>query len=228
MSQTQVGIYNLALSAVGSRDTLASISENTPGARECNRWYEPVRRTAFRAAHWKSLREYSRLPLLTERNTAEDWVDTDPHPGWLYAYGAPNDMVAPRYLTTFQTFDSGIYASSSVQAIFTNVEDAVLCYTADRTDPSLWDNALYMAVVHALAGYIAIPVSGKRDRSRDLLDAANKAIAEARADTANAMERKYDTIPDWIASRGYSGGIASTRYIADYGPLFATVGGPLG
>lgn len=227
MPQSQVDLYNLALSACGSRDSVALITENTNGARFCNRWYEPVRRHVYAAAHWPTLKRHARLGLLQERNTAADWVSTDPDPGWVYAYSAPNDMVAARHLSTYERFSTGVYPSMNVRAVFCDTEDAILTYTKDETDLSLLDAGLYMCFVYGLAMHIARPLTGKADRSKELAEMANRLIAEARASAANESAGFIDSLPEWISRRGYSGGTNSVRYVAPYGTMFSATGAPV-
>lgn len=226
MAQSQIDLYNLALSACGSRDSVAAVTENTAGARYCQRWYEPVRQQAFRAAHWNSLTAYARLGLLATRGDSTDWTTTDPSPGWLYAYSVPNDMVMARYLTEFQRFVVEPFPSQNVQAINTDVEDAILCYTKDETDPGLWDNGLYIAVAMALAAHIARPLTGKRDRVNDLLMDANRQILEAQVQNANERMNRLDWVPEWIQRRGYAGGISVEPYVVPFGAVFQAPGAP--
>lgn len=227
MAQSQIDLYNLALSACGATGSVATIFETGVLARTCNRWYEPVRLFIFRSAHWACLTRHARLGLLVERDTTADWVSTDPQPGWIYAYGAPSDMVAARHLTDYSRFGTGVYVPTNVPAIFTDTEDAILTYTADVTDVSLWDVGLYMALVYGLAMHIARPLTGKRERSRDLMESANMLIAQARADSANEQAGVQDSLPEWIEARGYAGGINRTRYIAPFGQMLTATGAPV-
>lgn len=225
MTQSVTNLYNLALGACGSRGSVASVSETTIEATLCNVWYAPVRAQVFRSAHWNSLREHTRLALLVERDLDEDWVSTDPEPGFVYAYSAPAYMAAARYLTTYERFRVGTY--NNARAIFTDVEDAILCFTEDKTNVSVWDASLYLAVAYALAAHICPKLTGKAQRSDSLLQKANIIITQARVDSANEKQENFDVLPDWIQARGYRGGTSIDRYVAPYGPQLSLMGAPV-
>lgn len=224
MAQSVTAIYNLALSAISSRKLTSSPGENSREAEMCDLWYEPVRRTIFRAAHWHSLKSYSRLALLMERVDGSIWESDDPIPGWKYAYAAPGDMAAPRHLSNYQRFTTGVYEASSRFAVFCDVEDVILCYTQDRTDPTLWDNDLYLAVAFGLAAHICLPLTGKAARARDILAMANDKITQARVTSANEPDGYNDTLPEWIEARGYTGAPSRDRYISPYGNMLTMPG----
>ena len=217
MADNEVSIYNMALNAIGTRDNVAATTEESREAEVCRLWFGPVRDHVLRAAPWPSTRAYARLALLAERDDTLAWASTDPEPGFRYAYAAPSDMLYPRNLTSFGRFTLGIYAGQ--KAIMTQDENALLAYTMQQTTISLWDAQLKMAIAHALAAFIAMPLHGKPSRAKQAQDVANQLITEARVNMANTDENVYETIPDWIAARGYAGTSPATRYIYPYGPM---------
>lgn len=217
MADNEVSIYNMALNAVGTRDNIAATTEESREAEVCRLWFGPVRDHVLRAAPWPSTRAYQRLALLAERDDTLAWAEGDPEPGFRYAYAAPTDMVYPRNLNTFGRFVLGVHEDQ--RAIFTQDELALLAYTKQQTNIALWDVQLKMAIVHALAAFIAMPLHGKAGRARQAQDTANSLILEARVNAANTDENVYETIPDWIAARGYAGSAPNTRFIYPYGPM---------
>lgn len=227
MAQSQTELYNLALSAVGARKTVSAPTENSREAEQCNLWYGSVRANIFRAAHWGSIKRFARLGLLVERDTAADWVTTDPEPGFIYSYSLPVGCVAARYLSTFERFTTGVYYSTNVRALFTDMEDAVLCYSFDQTNTALWDHSLYLAVAYGLAAHICLPLSGKPERASGLIKASNAIIAEARAQSANEQQGTIETLPEWITTRGYKGSPSTTRYFAPFGEYLSMMGAPV-
>ena len=226
MAKDLVNIYNLALSTVGTRAKVSSPTEQSKEVETCNIWYEVSRDVVFRAAYWPSTRSHRRLAVLKERtNLSDDWTVDDPSPDWTFAYGAPSDMIAPRYLTTFGRFVLEWWRPTTgpaVMAIMTDQEEAILQYSFRQDNMEQWDDSLYLAVVYSLAMNIAMPLTGKLSRVKAARDAGNLIIGEARANVANAEENRLDVVPDWISARGYGEQAPRTKYYWPFGPALAT------
>ena len=104
MATDETGMYNLALSVVGSESSVADPTEEAREAEVCRLWYSTVVESVLRAARWPSARAVIRLALLQERDFDVDWVAADPEPPWKYAYAYPSDMLRPRYQTSYARF----------------------------------------------------------------------------------------------------------------------------
>lgn len=221
MAATKVAIFNLALSAVGTRATVSAAGESTREAEVCDLWYDEVVFQLLHAAPWASTTGVERLTEIKERDAAEDWVAGDPEPGWRFAYEAPEDMLRPRHLSTYERFELSIMADDT-HAIMTDAEDALLVYTKKQETTSKWDPALTMAIVYALASHIALPLQGKPERARYLVEMANIKAMEARVASANTDESQLETIPPWISARGYASGAPTSRYVYPFGPLLSS------
>lgn len=219
MITDEVSIYNLALNAVGTRSNITSPTEKSREAEVCRLWFGPVRDQVLRAAPWPSCRAWQRLAVLKERDTNVSWTEGDPDPEYAYAYSTPSDMISPRFLAGYQRFSLQSFPGNQL-AIMTNEALALLCYTKRQTVISLWDAGLQMAIVYGLASYIAMPLHGKAARAQNALNQANTLILDARAAAANDSVEKVDTIPDWIAARGYGNSPIETRYYYPSGALF--------
>lgn len=217
---TEVGLYNLALSLTGAKAKVATTTEASREAEACYLWYSDVRDLVLNAAPWDSIKSVRKLELVAERDTEEDWEDYDPPEGMTYAYALPSDYLRARYLSTFERFTLG-QDHSNVKRLFTNVENAVLVYSRTQTSITLWEQPLKMAIVHGLAAYIARPLTGKADLATNLLQAANDILSAAKTEMANSGEMQFESIPDWIAARGYSGSAPSTRFIFPSGSLLS-------
>lgn len=219
MATSEVEIYNLALSAVGT----GSVSATTEASREaeiCRLWFGTVRDHVLRAAPWPSAKAHARLAVLAERDDTLAWVDGDPDPGFMYAYAAPSDMLTPRHLTDYSRFTLSVHGD--VKAIMTNTEDALLYYTRSQTNISLWDVQLQMAIVFALGAMIGMPLHGKPSRVKTAQDQANALILQAREGEANTDNNEIDTVPSWLVARGYAENAPATRYYFPYGPMIST------
>lgn len=216
----EVSIYNMALDVVGTRARVSLPSENSREAEVCRLWFGPVRDRILRAARWPSAKAWGRLALLKERADNTTWTDLDPEPGYQFAYAPPSDMLAPRYLAGYQSFNLSSYPGAKT-AIMTNQEAALLCYTKRQEVISLWDVGLQMAVVWGLAAYISMPLHGKAARARNAIQEANNLLTTAREDAANTDVEMIESIPSWISVRGYGGTLNSTRYFYPLGGLFS-------
>src|SRR5690606_29563740 len=111
------------------------------------------------------------------------------------------------------------------QALFTQAPQAQLVYTMRQDNPAMWDADLALAIAHGLAAYIAAPLTAKMERIDFALQTANNALIEARLSAANQDMEYFDTIPDWIAARGYGDVAPNQRYIFPNGQLLSPPAG---
>jgi hypothetical protein len=103
---TEIDIANRALSAAGTRSSIASFTEPSPEARQCRLLYASTRDAMLRGAHWNFTRATAQLTLLkaapgtpeNPNSTATQWNPSIPSPPWLYSYLWPSDCLLPRYL----------------------------------------------------------------------------------------------------------------------------------
>lgn len=223
MANDLVEVYSMASFEAGGRHKINSVLESTREVEVLNLWYPTVRDWVMRAAFWPSIRAHARLALRKERDTAADWVLTDPAPEYLFSYAPPSDMLAPWHLYDFARFQVGQYydGSSWLPSINTQTEDAILVYGRQETNVAAWDVGLKMAIVHGLAAAISLPLHGKTSRAQLAQVKANDIIREARAANANNENNLYDHVPDWISARGYAGSVAIQRFLYPYGPLLS-------
>lgn len=231
MAQSQLNLYNLALSIISDKYIVATTGEASIPAETCGMWYDVVRQTVLRSAHWNSCRRFARLTQEAARDTALDWVAADPNPGWAFSYDFPADMLAARYMTNFAEFDVGYDNDGKV--INSNVggtataDKPVLCYTADITDPLIWEPDLYKGMSFALAAHIAMPLTGKSGSARSWLEVANGVILEARVASANERQQLIRTMPESLLARGYTDQNTTVPFFYPYGPSFSASGAPL-
>lgn len=230
MAQSQLDLYNKALSVIGADYTVEAVDEASVPAETCELWYDEVRRVVLRAAHWGSARKVARLTLEAERDLSADWVTSDPEPGFAYSYVIPSDLLAARYLSHFGEFT--ISNDDDEKILNTNwgsdtaSERPVLIYTFDQTDVSKWEPDLYVAIAYSLAAQITMPLTGKLARVRSNLEMAYDLVLQARVNTANEIHRMMQSQPEILSLRGYSYS-PSTPYIYPYGSWFSTPGAPV-
>lgn len=222
MTTSEATVYNWALAALGSKARIQLPTESSPEAEVCKLWFESVRDQVLQTAPWDSAKAYKRLALSVERETEEgEWMQTDPAPGWRFAYSVPNDMLSPRFLSTYAQFELGVNASNQ-KVIYTNEAQAVLCYTKRQTNIDMWEPALQHAIGFALAAHIAMKLTGSQDKVRLVTAQAIDKIMTARQAAANAPQFIQDSTPEWIAGRGYAGASSSPRYIHPYAEFTVT------
>lgn len=223
MAQDKVSLFNLALSAAGARGSVSAPTEASREAELCRLWFEPVVRQVLRAAPWASARAVGRLALIAER-TLPDWTVGAPNPEYTYAYALPNACLRPRYLAGYGRFEIALTGPDS-QALMTNVEDAILYYTYDQQQISMWDASLYFAVAHALGAYIALPLNGKTQQSRSAQGMANSMIQQAQEAAANESFEPLESDPSWLQVRGSAYNTSLSRFIYPNGPMLAVTNG---
>jgi hypothetical protein len=218
----EVGIYNLALNAIGARSNVTSPAENSREAEVCNLWFSPVRDQVLASASWPEATNMKYLAILKEADEDGDgiWALGDPRPGYQFVYSLPSDCLRPQYLSDFSRFLVTYYEPNQ-RAFHTNTVDAIFFYTMRLETISLWSSELQMAIVYALAANICMPLSGKPARAKMLADKANQLVLMARETAANTSNERYESIPDWISARGYSDGSSQTRFFYPYGSLLS-------
>lgn len=215
---SEVQVYNLALNAVGERSNISSPTEQSRPAEVCRLWYSAVRDQVLAAAPWPEATKIANLGLLGEADDETAWLETEPRTGYSYVYALPSDALRPRYMSDFSRFLFANY--NNQRALHSNTENAILAYTSRLENIALWDSELQMAIVYGLAANICMPLSGKPSRAKALADRANELITVARVNAANANNERYESIPDWIAARGFNS-TSTPRYFHPYGSLLA-------
>lgn len=198
---SEVGIYNLALNAIGETANVASPTENSRRAEVCRLWYAIVRDQVLEAAPWPEATKIRRLALATASDE-DGWATGDPQPGYAYAFVLPADCLRPQYLTSYAPFD--LLTEDGVRQLHCNEVDPLLRYTGAQESISVWSNNLRMAIAYGLAAHISQPLTGKTSLTNMLLQRANDLILSARVTSANAPMQQYESIPDWLLGRGYA------------------------
>lgn len=218
----EVTLYNLALDTIGARANISLPTEASREAEACNRWFSPIRDQVLASAPWPEATKIARLALLVAQDADGDgvWAAGDPRPDLTNSYALPTDMLRPQYVAGYGSFTIQSYGEDA-KALMTNGETPVLVYTFRQTRISLWSPELQMAIMSALAARICIPLTGKTSRTKLLIDQANQHIMAARETAANMGSENWESLPDWITARGYSGGSPPTRYFYPFGSLLS-------
>ncbi|WP_424245895.1 hypothetical protein Dip510_000829 [Elusimicrobium posterum] len=212
-------LCNRTLSLLGQR-AITSIDENSVAAREIKLHYAPSVRSVIRSHDWACLNTERPLALLHGEKVS----------GWQYLYQRPADCksitdiyadaediicVPGRY--DLEKFEQIVSPKSKQRAIATNIKNALLKYTSDGTDSSLYDENLQDAIVAKLAWAACHKITGSKNMQASQLQEFNLALDEAKfQDKADKQEKYRISNPMKKArSGGAMPGFSTKRYPFD-------------
>lgn len=219
MAQTTTELYNLAAQAVGARGKLVSTSQASRFTDVFGLWLPSVRAVVLQSSHWPSAKKTASLSPIAERDNGVAWAAGAPKPGAKYAYLAPSDLLHPRHLSTYGHFDMEMIGDS--RAIHAHEPQAILTYTFDQTNESLWEPELFLLMAIALGAYTAQTLTGKRSLSASLEKQANEMITRAQARSLAMHYAPVSAVASWHSARGYAGRPDVARYVYPLGSLIA-------
>lgn len=195
---TEVSICNMALSHVGGRGRISSLSEASEEARQCSLHYRQARDETLRALPWPFAAKRKALALTGE----------PPPPGWAFSYEYPADCLAPRYLSPASRggdappFEVGVSSDLSRRLIHSDAAAPVLVYTARVTNPALFDPMFASALALRLAAYVAMPLTGRQEAAQALSVSFARALDAAAAAALNEANPSAPRDAEWIRARG--------------------------
>jgi hypothetical protein len=218
---TPVDIANLALSHIGARSQIVSISppDGTVESGYCARFYPLVRRELLEMQPWTFASKRVALSQVTNPSTV-----------WMYAYALPADCIRARRVLPLALIEAYSVALSSyeetypnevVNTVFTerasarfevegdilltNEPDAVLLYTREITDSNKFSPRFVTAAGMLLASYLAGPIIKGVDGARAAAqwrEAATQYAQEAATSNANQSSEGNQFMPSHLAARG--------------------------
>jgi len=157
-----IDICRLALSRIGVRQPIDSLTEDTPEAQACNIHFSFARQVALSSAPWT---------FATRRATLAQLVDVT-RDGWGYAYAVPNDLLVPRSIwdglrVPMQgasiAFSVELNDAADGRILLVDVASPILIYTADITTDGLFPPLFADALAWLLAAELSVTLSGKSD-----------------------------------------------------------------
>lgn len=179
-SLTPLMLANMALSKLGLRSTIGSLSENSPEAAQCLMWYKMSLAQTLSAYNWNFARARRALELYTDPDTGD--ITQEPPPEWAFRYQMHSSILTPRFLENPGGRQSDAipysleYASDGTLSLLTDLEDAVLVYTADLTDDqsvTLFPPHFIEAFTSCLAMNIAFTLTGslplKQEKTQEFI-----------------------------------------------------------
>ena len=213
---TAIDLCNRALSAIGARTTISSLTEGSPEANLCAVHYDNTRSSLLRVHNWSFARRRVALSMLAAATgTPENLTGNGPVPEtpWNYKYAHPTDCMRvrsiyqdPAIATPIKFIISSDLDSSAnyIKVILTNQQAAELIYTTDIPVPDLWDQEFTDALVYSLASDLAIPLTGDKAIAQMCMQVASQALLQARVTDSTESPANAENVPDWVAVRGYS------------------------
>lgn len=248
MATSEVEVAQFALDLVTTKSSISSLTEGSPEANACNRWFDQTRDQLLRAAHWNFAKKTRALSLLKQApgtpgaaaSSSTVWTTDFPPPPWLYEYSYPSDCLLVRAVTPqpesggtsipifsapTASYQAGrpvrfeVQNDDNTKVITTNAYQAIGIYTYRVENVGLWDVHFTLAMQTALAAFICPTLTGDRTRAQDLLKQANDMIISARVTDGNEALTVIDQMPSTIEAR--LGNMTAWDYAAPYGPLFS-------
>lgn len=204
-NMSKITIWNMALGWVGTR-TVAGESENTHEVVQCRLFWDSARRQALRDYPWNFAR----------RRT---WLAAVPMPEgyereFRFAYALPSDCLKCK-----RAFPGGAVGRSRTgeeasrfiiahdhghgrTVLLTNAENALLEYTADITDATLFDDLFAALLARKLAALIAVPLLKNNAQKVQELEQLYRAAIPGGVEADSSEGAEAEKPDAWILSRG--------------------------
>ena len=93
-------------------------------------------------------------------------------------------------------------SGNRIKVVLSNIENALLVYTAMVDDPNLWDDEFAEAFIYALGSQLVGSLIGDKQMDKELFEKAQMLATTARAVDANEQPLSPNHTPDWIRARG--------------------------
>jgi len=184
VSVSIIDICNTALSRIGIRARIASLTEGSEEARQCSLHYQQRLSYVLGEHPWSFASKRKVLVLIA----------ADPNIEWKYRYELPADCSKPSYIQGYgrnvpeeQWIRWQIEASedSARRTILTDQVDAVLVYTSDTIPVGIYPAHFIDALEWSLAAEIATPLTASPEMARAATTAAMQSLAHGKASDSN-------------------------------------------
>lgn len=196
---SKVDIWNLALANIGHRAAIADPDETSVEANHCRRFYPIALAVTLERFAWSFATK--RAPLARVENPVQHWM---------FAYALSNLCVKARAVLLPESTDDSKEQPYAIESaddgspiLYTNVEDAVLKYTALVQDSNRFSPMFVLALSYDLAALLVGPIPKDAKMKQAMLQAAIAYVREAEAADANASsDATYrDFMPSHMAAR---------------------------
>jgi hypothetical protein len=198
---TDADIGNMALSRLGTRATIADLTENSTEARVLNTWYATVRDDLLGQIDWNFARVRQALA-----------ASGTPPARWSYSYAYPSDALKVWQIDLGTTiWYAGepmalfeIASDGTNRLLYTNESTVTAVFSQRVTDPNRFTAAFTLAFADQLAARVAYPITQKADLASALQRVARDGLEQAMCDAANEqVTNDRDRNAESITVRGY-------------------------
>jgi len=199
-----VDICNMALMRCGSSAVIASLTEGSQEANLCNAFYAQCRDYVLRDYPWAFAQRQVPLAELAATAGEANGFPAD----WGYKYSYPSDCLMAhevysgiRNPRNDQRVPYKVMSDGVATAIYTDLEDAELVYTAKITDTTLFEPGFISALAYLLASEIALPLTVQPRVLEQLLYGYQQAVSAAAAMSMNEGRFSPEPECDFLAVR---------------------------
>lgn len=191
LGMDKISLVNVALGRIGVA-AVDSLEEKSQAARTVNQFYDNVLLGLLRRFAWSFAARMQELAL----------VD-NVYGKYKFAYRVPTDCVMVRRLYDgkfiYYPRDNKfkIIGDKDGKVLLTDIDKAVIEYTAEVTDTEVFDDAFVEVFTWKLAGEMALSLTGNEQLMQTCLSAYNSYMREAEgldAQEENIARRKMDRL----------------------------------
>lgn len=194
-----VDICNQAIGHVGGKSKVQTVfpaPEATEAGRNCYLYFHAARRATLEAFDWRFA---SREQSLALYGTAPS--------RYTYQYAWPSDCLLPREIVQTTRahdpvpFETGLSDDGTTKLILCDVEDAVLRYTRDLDNMTLWPEVANDALGWRLGMYLAIPLTRNAEMQKACENGFKFSLGQAHAVSANTRRKDPPRSSSWHRAR---------------------------
>lgn len=192
----ETDICNIALSRVGA-SPIDSLDDKSKSGNSCRALYPTIRNAVLRDYDWAFARA-----------EASPMLKADTFNGYLFSYEYPANCVnvlrivppgtpvdisycsRPLDREIKKNFDIRISSDLNNKLIVTNIENAIIIYTARVLNPTVFDDSFVNALSWCLASELAIPILGSFQLQQSLYNVYIKTLGRAAAHSLNESDEQ--------------------------------------
>lgn len=202
-ADTDIG--NMALSRLGTRATIADLTENSTEARQIGLWYATVRDELQSLVDWNFNRVSQALV-----------ASGTPPARWTASYAYPSDCLrmrrldfgGARWVAGEAASGFEIASNGSGTFLYCNEDQVTAVYAQRVIDTARFTPGFVLAFVDCLAAAVAHAITQKADLAERLARRAQDRIERVMADSANEgmIPGDADRLAQSLTVRGFDGG----------------------
>lgn len=200
MATDKVQLWNMALGHIKSNKAVTSDTEVGFVGDNCRLYYDTARLFVLEANDWNFARQDAVLALTA--NTPTEFE---------FEYAMPSDAVTARRIynsldphgNTLDPikFKTAKHPTGAGKVVRTDQKEAILFYTTDIVDTTLFSGSFDVCLSFYLASLLAKPITGSRDDAEKALAVYRLQIGQAIRQNDIESFAQDDRPASWIADR---------------------------